>query len=461
MFEAMIHLENSKKEPLYIQIYQFYKKEIQEGRIPSGMKLPSKRKLAAHLGIGLNTVDAAYQQLLAEGYAESRQRKGYYTAELDYLFPVNNEEAGKSESERKRQPEPHMIDFNHGRVDIEAFPHSVWKKCLMEAMNQTDWFVSGNPQGEHGLREEIASYLYQSRGVRCRPEQIVIGAGTQYLMHLLVLLLGKKVYALEEPGFHRVREVLKQEQAEIAFIPLDDSGIRVDLLQENQAGVAYVTPSHQFPEGMVMPIARRTELLKWATNTSGYIIEDDYDGEFRYTGRPIPSLQGLDTNGRVIYMGTFSKSLIPAIRVGYMVLPSELALLFRKTFRGYKQTVSKTDQEALCLFMKGGHWERHLNKMRTIYRKKNKVLLRAIDESFSGRVQVIGEKSGLHVLLDVRNGMAEAELIQSAARKGVKVYPTSVYHSGSSAGQAILIGYGGLTQSEIEEGTRKLGKAWF
>ena len=456
----MIHLENSKKEPLYIQIYQYFKKEIQDGRIPSGMKLPSKRKLAMHLGIGLNTVDAAYQQLIAEGYVTSRLRQGYYAAELDYLFPVNRLE--EDEADQKRKPEPCMIDFHHGRVDIEAFPHSIWKKCLIEIVNRKTWSVSGNPQGEQGLREEIASYLYLSRGVQCKPAQIVIGAGTQYLVHLLVILLGtERVYGLEEPGFHRVREVLQQEHANMAFIPLDENGMKVDLLQESQADVAYVTPSHQFPKGMVMPIARRTELLKWAVNTRGYIIEDDYDGEFRYMGRPIPSLQGLDTNGRVIYLGTFSKSLIPAIRVGYMVLPSDLALLFRKTFQVYKQTVSKMDQDTLYLFMKGGHWERHLNKMRTIYGKKNKMLLHFINERFPDRVKVIGEKSGLHVLLDVQNGMAESELIQSAASVGVKVYPTSVYHSAISADQAILIGYGGLSQNEMEEGIQKLGKAWF
>ncbi|MBK5481774.1 PLP-dependent aminotransferase family protein [Peribacillus sp. TH16] len=462
MFEITLTLEKTKKEPLYLQLYEYIKVEIQNGQINAGIKLPSKRKLAVHLGIGLNTVDAAYQQLIAEGYVESRLRKGYYVADLERILPIM-EQLPVSQGMIYPQRETSKIDFNHGRVDIDSFPHSVWKKCLNNTLyhQERELFISGDSQGEVGLRTEIAAYLFQSRGVRCVPDQIIIGAGTQYLIHLLRLLLGnERIFGVEDPCFHRVREVLRLEGAHMTFIPLDESGMSVDTLKESAANVAYVTPSHQFPSGMIMPITRRVELLNWAEKNNGYIIEDDYDGEFRHAGKPIPSLQGLDINGRVIYLGTFSKSLIPTIRVGYMVLPKELAIIYHEKLKGYKQTVSRMIQETLCLFMKNGHWERHLNKMRTIYRKKNKVLLNAIEENFNDRVTVIGEKSGLHVLLKVKNSSTESELIQMAASVGVKVHPTSVYHSKKVKEPTILIGYGGLTEREIEEGIRLLKKAW-
>ncbi|MGG4265949.1 PLP-dependent aminotransferase family protein [Peribacillus simplex] len=462
MFEITLTLDKTNKEALYVQLYKYFKTEIQNGQIKAGMKLPSKRKLAVHLGIGLNTVDSAYQQLMAEGYVESQLRKGFFVADLEPISPLN-EPLHVSGGVMGPKHERNMIDFNHGRVDMDSFPHAVWKKCLNNTLylQERKIFMSGDPQGEWGLRAEISSYLFQSRGVRCGADQIIIGAGTQYFIHLLRLLLGNEgIFGLEDPGFHRVREVLRLEGANIAFIPLDEGGISVDSLKKSAANVAYVTPSHQFPSGMIMPITRRVELLNWAVEKAGYIIEDDYDGEFRHAGKPIPSLQGLDTNGKVIYLGTFSKSLIPSIRVGYMVLPKELARDYQQKLIGYKQTVSKIIQETLCLFMINGHWERHLNKMRTIYRKKNKVLLNAIEENFHDHVAVIGEKSGLHVLLKVKNGISESELIQKAASVGVRVHPTSVYHSKNVKGPTILIGYGGLTEREIEEGIRLLKKVW-
>lgn len=463
MYEITFQLEKTKDRPLYVQLYHYLKREIQNGQIKAGMKLPSKRKLAVHLGIGLNTVDSAYQQLIAEGYVESRVRKGYFAAEIDRISSIMEQVTTTSNSETILPSVTNMIDFHYGHVDIDSFPHTVWKKCMNNTLylQERDMFISGDPQGEYGLRNEIADYLFQSRGVRCVPNQIIIGAGTQYFIHLLRLLLGKeRVFGLEDPGFHRVREVLKVEGAEMKFIPCDESGLCVESLKESQADIAYVTPSHQFPLGMIMPISRRVELLKWAGRKNGYIIEDDYDGEFRHTGKPIPSLQGLDTGGRVIYLGTFSKSLIPTIRAGYMVLPPELADLYQRKLQGYKQTISKMIQETVCLFIKDGHWERHLNRMRILYRKKNQVLLAELEETFHDQITVIGEKSGLHILVQVHSDKSEAELIQTAERKGVKVYPTSVYHSKKDNHPTILMGYGGLSESDIKEGIRLLKKAW-
>lgn len=467
MMELTIVLDESSGEPLYLQVYQSIKDEIQTGRIEPGVKLPSKRKLAHHLDISQTTVETAYEQLLAEGYVESVPRKGIYVKEInsDMFSNVKNSPIHP----KIRQEEPTVskgIDFNHGKIALEAFPYSIWRKlsvlCLYE--EESSVFINGQRQGEIGLREELAYYLYQSRGVRCTAEQIIIGAGTQYLITLLTMIIGRElVFSMEEPGFHRTREAFKDQGVLLKPVSLDQNGINIKLLYESEAQVTYVTPSHQFPEGMVMPITRRMELLQWANERKGYIIEDDYDGEFRYKGKPIPSLQGLDIYGRVVYLGTFSKSLIPSVRISFMVLPIPLLEKYNEHFSIYKQTVSRFHQHTLEQFMKNGHWERHLNKMRTVYRKRHSVLLRSVEKYLGTLVEVVGDDSGLHIILKVKNTASETELIEQAANYDVKVYPTSVYYEQKDSIQypMILLGFGGLNEQEIEKGIQLLRKAWF
>lgn len=465
MREITPGLDKKSNKPLYIQLSDYIKLEIIAGRIAPKEKLPSKRKLSTYLGLSVNTIQAAYDQLCSEGYVEGKQRKGFFVSTFEEDLLSASFSTLEIKKQREDMPTKISIDFNSGKVDVEHFPYSIWRKLTIQSLyeDQKELFYNGNAQGEPALRGAIAKYLFESRGVKCSSDQIVIGAGSQLLIGLLCLLIGKQhIYALENPGFHRIKFVLKDLGMNTISIPLNEDGVDVNRLKSSDASVVYVTPSHQFPYGMVMPITRRMELLKWAEERDGYIIEDDYDGEYRYKGKPIPSLQGLDNKGKVIYLGTFSKSLIPSIRISYMVLPPTLIRKYQERFTIYKQTVSRLHQDTLFRFMNEGYWQSHLNKMRTLYRRKQSTLIQAINRYMGKQVKVIGEKSGLHLIIEIQNGMSEEELINTALKTGVKVYPFSIYYDEYEQIKEtkILLGYGGLSESEIEEGIRLLKESW-
>lgn len=467
MIEIMPVLDYSKNTPLYVQLYEYIKKEIQIGTIKPEAKLPSKRKLSNYLGISQNTIQTAYEQLCAEGYVESKPRVGLFVKRLGDDLLCNLPFIDKpAENITFKDNFECLIDFRPGDVDINNFPYPLWKRLTTRCLysNQSDLLLIGDPQGEEVLRKEISKYLFQSRSVRCIPEQIIIGAGIQYLMILLCMLLGKEyAYAIENPGYNSIRNVLEDQGIDVHPIPIDEAGICIEALRKSPARVVYVTPSHQFPSGMIMPISRRLELLKWCEEKDGYIIEDDYDSEFRYKGKPIPSLQGLDSNGNVIYVGTFSKSLIPSIRISYLVLPSKLVEKYQKHFKIYEHTVSRLHQNTLYRFMNEGYLASHIHKMRKLYGKKHAILLSTINKHMKEKVEIIGEKSGLHILLKVKNGMSEEELIQSARKMKIKIYPASIHYvkCASSEFPMILLGFGGLTEMQIEEGIQLLKNAWF
>lgn len=473
MFEIMPILDSTKNTPLYLQLYEYIKNQIQNGVIKPETKLPPKRKLSEYLGISQNTIQTAYDQLRAEGYLESRPRKGIYAklSEDDlFHYAANTAKFENQKYVTEKNELASLINFSSGNIDLDSFPYTVWRKLTVQSLfpEYNGIFSLGDAQGEQYLREEISKYLFQSRGVKCLPEQIVIGAGTQFLLLLLCMLIGKDyTYAIENPGFHRARYVFSDQNIDIQPISVDKEGISIEELKKSSAKAVYVTPSHQFPYGMVMPISRRIELLKWSVETGAYIIEDDYDSEFRYKGKPIPSLQSLDKHGNVIYMGTFSKSLISSIRISFMVLPPTLITKYLKDLaedlRVYKQTASRLHQDTLYKFMKEGYWSRHLNKMRTIYRKKHEVLLNAINKYMGDKVEIIGENAGLHILLKVKNDMSEKTLIEKALNVKVKVYPTSIYYNKPADIDSIyiLLGFGGLKEEAIDEGIKLLAKAWF
>ncbi len=465
MIELTPALEYRSEQPLYIQLAIYIKQEILSGRIKPREKLPSKRNLSNYLGVSGNTIQSAYDQLCAEGYVESKPRKGLFVTTFEDDLTSNQKYPYKAATNFEPVQANVKIDFNSGKVDLEHFPYATWRKLTIQSLYQDHGalFYTGHPQGELLLREQIAKHLFSSRGVRCTANQIIIGAGSQVLMGLLCLLIGKEpIYALENPGFHRTRITIQDLGIQTIPIPLDPAGINIKQLKNSEASVVYVTPSHQFPYGMIMPIPRRMELLKWAEDQNGYIIEDDYDGEYRYKGKPIPSLQGLDTKGKVVYLGTFSKSLIPSIRISYMVLPSTLVTKYHEHFTVYKQSVSRLHQDTLYRFMNDGHWQSHLNKMRTLYRKKHATLLSAIQNYLGDKVDVIGENSGLHIVLEVKNNMKEDQLISMAMSVGVKVYPLSIYYQGfkEDLGSSVLLGFGGLSESEIDTGIQLLKEAW-
>ncbi|MCC2461323.1 PLP-dependent aminotransferase family protein [Bacillus mobilis] len=463
--DLTIPLALQSKTPLYLQIYEYMKQEISHGSICAGTRLPSHRNLAMQLNVSRITVESAYQQLLAEGYVESKPKRGIFVSEVD-IDVIKKKQKIASNSANNKENEQYDYDCSQGLIDQKAFPITNWKRAIHETLFQyeNELFAKEDPQGELVLREHISKYLYHARGVHSSPDQIIIGAGTQPLLWLLLQLLGqKKEYGIENPGFHRIPAMIQSSGLPVHPIPLDDKGIHISALRESPSNVAYVTPSHQFPLGIIMPLSRRLELLKWANDCKGYIIEDDYDGEFRYIGKPIPSLQGLDSNERVIYMGTFSKSFLPSLRMGYIVLPPHLLGAYQELGGMFKQTVSTLQQLTFATFIQNGDWERHINRSRTLYKRKHISLIKSITNEMGNNIRILGEQSGLHIVLHVHNGMNEQEIIHAAAKQRIKLYPLSTYDFVHNIREDsyVLLGFGSIPEDCIETVVQLLKKAWF
>ena len=477
--ELIIPLDPQGKKPLYEQIYRHIKTEIRNGNLKPQMRLPSTRRLAENLKVSRSTTQLAYEQLVSEGYLEAVPRKGYFPARLEGLVaPVETKGADPAEpgaefgregteaaaGERSGGAYPVLADFSPAGIDLENFPFSAWRRISRSVLKEEerDMFLKGDPQGDLSLRKAIRDYLHTARGVNCSPAQIIIGAGNEYLLMLLSQLLGQKTgIAMENPTYGQAFRVFSAMGHRVFPVGMDQSGFLVSELSELSDGAAYVMPSHQFPMGIVMPARRRQELLSWAQAFPGrYLIEDDYDSEFRYKGKPVPALQGMDRGQRVIYMGTFSKAIAPAIRVGYMVLPQPLLERYRESARFYSSTVSRVDQRILTQFIAEGYFERHLNRMRERYKGKHDLLLSLL-RPLEARFEIQGEYAGLHVLLKGKAGQTEQELVSRAAKAGVRIYGLSGFFMDRTDHRetgTVLLGYGGLTEEEIRTGAGLLLK---
>ncbi|VYU49647.1 aminotransferase class I/II-fold pyridoxal phosphate-dependent enzyme [Clostridium tertium] len=457
-----ISFETNSNVPLYIQLYNYFKKEIEVGNLQANSKLPSKRKLSKHLEISQNTIEAAYEQLIIEGYIISLPKKGYFVSEIENV--INTESIKEKESIIKKNKKEYKYEFFSSRVDLDSFPHAIWKRINKEIISEENknLLQIGHSQGDKNLRETISNYLRFSRGVNSTADNIVVGAGSEYLIQLLINLLGRnKVYGVEEPGYYKVRKILNINGIYPKGISLDNQGISITDLDNSKVEVLHITPSHQFPTGIIMPINRRMQLLSWANRDDRrYIIEDDYDSEFRFEGRPIPALQSLDSNGRVIYLGTFSKCFSPSIRIAYLVLPEELMKIYRRDFSFLACTVSRTTQQALFKFIEEGYFERHLNKMRNLYKKKREFLVQLINRYFSN-TEIIGTNSGLHLLLKINNGMSEKELIKKAEENKIRILGLSnSYINATKETSTVFLGYASLSNEEMGEAIIILKKAW-
>lgn len=477
MNELAIQLTDTRDKCLYQQIYEHIRDEIRQGKLLTGEKLPSTRSLAEYLQVARSTVDFAYGQLVAEGYVEARPCKGYFVSRVEDLLHFSGDERQTLQPVIKSnavhgesgQAIPAQYDFSPHAVSLKDFPYVTWKKITKNILvdANSEMFALGDAKGDRQLRETISRYLHSSRGVNCHQEQIVIGAGTDYLFMLLEKILGRNVsIAMEDPTYKRAYRIFQSFSYEIESIPVDENGMNVEKLKNTNARVAYVMPSHQYPTGVVMPIGRRMELLKWAKEREDrYLIEDDYDSEFRYKGKPIPSLQASDREGKVIYMGTFSKSIAPAIRVGYMVLPLKLLKLYKENCGFYASTVSRIDQRILNEFIRDGYFERYLNKMRKIYREKHDFLLSRLS-AFEKEFVISGENAGLHLLVKSRSHIPERELLEAALKEGVKLYGISDACMGQAENSrmifegTVLLGYGAMEKQELSEGIEALKKAW-
>ena len=462
-----IRLRTDSDKCLYQQIYEHIRQEIREGKLLAGERLPSTRSLAEYLQVARSTVDYAYDQLLSEGYIEAKPYKGYFVCRLEGIFTMEQQEMTEPEVVRPDSQEDGtqvQVDFSPYGIDMTGFPFGVWKRITKNILNDSnsELFAQGEPQGDYDLRMTISRYLHSSRGVNCRPEQIIVGAGNDYLLLLLEKILGRHVgIAMENPTYKRAYRIFQSFAYRIYTVDMDDKGMRADRLSGLPIRAAYVMPSHQYPTGAVMTIGRRAELLRWAEKEPDrYLIEDDYDSEFRYRGKPIPSLQSSDKRGKVIYIGTFSKAIAPAIRVSYMVLPESLLEVYRRDCSFYSCTVSRIDQRILNEFIRDGYFERHLNKMRMHYRAKHDLLLAEL-EPFKKAFTISGEDAGLHLLLTARGAVTEAQLLSAATEAGVKVYGMSENMVETDAPKAtILLGFGSVSEPEMKEGLHRLQKAW-
>lgn len=475
MLELTPKLDDTSEEAVYMQLYRYIRQELIAGRIPEGAKLPSIRKLSAHLAISRMPVELAYDQLQAEGYLSSKPRSGYFASGLESSFgrpavplPAAGHLPSLTRAYHAAAEDRVRYDFGYGSVDLTGFPLTKWRRLMNRCLlpEHSRLLLYGDLQGEPDLRKEIAAYLHQMRGVRCSSDQIVIGAGTYHSLDLLVQLLQEETetLAVEEAVNDGVKSLFDRCQFRCVPIKLEQDGICLEDVYASGASAVYLTPSHQFPYGMTLSIRKRMQLLQWATENGAYVIENDYDGEFRYAGRPIPSLQSLDEDNRVIYLGTFSKALTPAFRISYLVLPPILLERFRQGRHSYDQLASPIFQKTLQLFLREGDFERHVRKMRSLYRKKHDTLLAAIRvlQLAGVPLDAIGTGSGLHLLVQVRNGMSETELVETAEAQGVRVYPTSRYslEPDRASTSTVLMGFGGLSEADIRIGVHNLYKAW-
>ena len=456
------NLDRKNGIPLYEQLYACIKTEIMEGRISYGTKLPSKRRLSEFLKISQNTVEQSYDQLVAEGYIEGKARKGYFVLANEDLEYVRSNWV---QQETRQEEQKIRYDFHPGQIDTENFPFAKWRKHAKNIIDKENrsLLLMGEQQGEFTLRVEIANYLYQARGVHCSANDIIIGAGVETLLQQLILLLGHRVtYGVEDPGYHAISRILENYPNEVYPLEVDDKGVKVDSIEGSTINVVYATPSHHFPYGSVLSANRRIKLLNWASGSEDcYIIEDDYDSEFRYTGKSIPSLQSMDHNEKVIYLGTFSKSLIPSLRISYMVLPKSLMKQYKQKLSFFQCPVSRIDQHILAQFMIKGDFEKHLNRMRNVYRRKMEKTLELL-KPYRNMAEVVGGLSGFHVVLKIKNKMSEEELINSALKADIKIYPLSFYimENHHEAGPIIILGFAGIPEAELEEAIGLLFKSW-
>lgn len=452
MLHLTAALDPSSPVPLYEQLYQSLAAEMRGGTLPAGTRLPGKRSLAAELSVSVNTVDTAYQLLAAEGYLESRARSGFYVQE--YLaLPARTSAAPPPQTPAARTEAPSgppvRYNFSTSSVDTALFPFRTWGRLQKELLYSAPELLDhGDAQGDANLREALAAYLEEYRGVRCGPHQIVVGAGLEYLLSLVAPLL-RGPAAVEDPGYPRARRVLENSGVTCRCLPVDEGGLSVQALAASDAALCYVTPSHQFPTGVTMPAGRRADLLRWAAAHPGrYIIEDDYDSEFRFDLRPLPSLQGMaGADGRVIYLSTCSRSLAPSIRIAYMVLPEHLLPAWRSTYALYSSTVSRFEQQTLARFLREGYFTRHLARERVAYKERRDVLADALTRAFApGSIRLSGLHTGLHLLLTLADAPDDTALAAAARAAGIRAAPLSAYYSDPALCPpgTLVLGYGAL-----------------
>ncbi len=477
-----IQLDPHSGLPLHRQVYDALRRAIASGSLARGVRLPSTRALAESLGVSRTTLTSTFAQLISEGFLYATVGAGTFVSND---LPDESDSATRAaparppgaavrlsaygESIKKAEPlEPPRaagtIDFRDGRPAFDRFPYDAWRRRLVRhvRIGGGNFDYSSDPAGVPELREAIAAYLARARGVTCEPDDIVIVAGSQQAIDLVgrILIEPGDVVVLEEPGYPGAQRTFGAHGAGVHAVPVDREGLRVDLLPRRAAAVrlVYVTPSHQFPLGAVLSYSRRLQLLRWAHDTDSIVVEDDYDSAYRYEGRPIPALYGLDSDGRTIYVGTFSKTMFPALRLGFVVVPRPLRAVMIAA-KGFSDRQSPTlEQRALAEFIADGSFERHIRRMRVLYRERRATLLDALHRHIGSRAQVIGDSAGMHLVMRI-DGVDETLLATRARAAGVALKSTLKHYLGAGPGGEFVVGFAEHAPSIIEEGIVRLARA--
>lgn len=436
--------------PLYEHLYRCIRRDILSGALAAGEKLPSRRRLAEHLNVSVMTVEGAYRQLEAEGYLTARPRRGFFVSEVE----KRAEPQAAPPLPAAEEARTWRLDLRSNRVDGRRFPVATWTRLVRQVLSEErEALMAPLPhQGLLELRMAIARDLAQRRGLTVAPEQIVVGAGAEYLYLLLSQLLGREtVFAVEDPGYPKIRQVYRACGVTVEPVPLDSEGPDMKALYASKARVAHLSPAHQYPTGLVTTIGRRQALLKWAREREGYLIEDDYDSEFRFSGRPIPALQSIDRSGRVIYMNTFSQTISPAMRVGFMVLPWRLLETYREKLGFYACTVPVLEQQVLARFLSGGFYEQHLARMRKEQRLRRGAVLSAFRESALPH-RIREQEAGMHFLLEVETERSEEQLKRRGEDLGVRLSFLSEYAEKATVSPGtVVVNYGSLPVERLGE----------
>lgn len=451
--------------PLYRRICELVKRDVLDGRLAPGSKIPSKRTLARNLGVSAITVENAYGQLLAEGFLRSAPRRGYFVADVAPGKIARRAAPATLDVKVPSKDDDWRFDFSSNRTESGSFPFSLWAKSLRENMTRRkkELLEPSPSAGVPELRRAIAEHLASFRGMAVDPNQLVVGSGAEYLYGLLVQLLGRdRIYCVENPGYRRLRMIYESLGAECRLARMDARGVMVDDLRALGADAAHLSPTHHFPTGVTTPISRRFEILAWANEAKNrYVIEDDYDVEFRVNGRPLPSLQSVDPE-KVAYVNTFSKTLASTIRISYMALPVELANRFYEKLSFYSCSVSTFEQYALATFIERGYFEKHINRMRLHYIRKRANVLAAIESRLpKGVFQVVENDSGLHFILKIKTKKSDAEIKETLRDQGIKIAAISDFDmlDPEDNQSMFLVNYSSLDEERLDWALERLKEA--
>ena len=445
---------------MYEFLYRRIKEDILSGQLSPGEKMPSKRALAEHLDVSVKTIENTYDQLLLEGYIYSEEKRGYFVSRVE---KVSGSRPAYASFESKYKEETYLADFTANNINYELFPFATWAKVMRETLTDYDTTLLKTVpfNGVEELRVEIAEYLYRYRGMQVSPDHIIIGAGTEYLYNRLLQLFGEGAhYAVENPGYQKIARIYNGYHATWQHIDIDEYGIDVEVLKQTDANIVHVSPGHHYPMGMVMPVGRRQELLNWAAERPGrYIIEDDFDCEFRMDGRPVPAMQSMDRSHRVIYMNTFSKTMVPSLRISYMVLPEKLMERYVSTMNFYSCTVSGFEQYALASFMREGYFERHIRRMIHHYRKQREKIKKILKSSSLNEIcKIVEADTGTHFLIQVKTQLSDVEIKWAAKESGILLNCLSEYCFANKEkySNILLMNYSDLEEDKLKQAVQLL-----